>query len=151
MLLIRHAHAGNRHDAQGPDRSRPLSTRGAKQARSLVETLEGYSPQRILSSPATRCVETVTPMAEALRVKIEEEECLAEGAGLAALGLVRRVANEKIALCTHGDVIPDILVALADEDHLDLGPRPRQAKGSVWVLEAEGDRFVKAAYLPPTG
>ncbi len=67
------------------------------------------------------------------------------------MALVRRVANEKIALCTHGDVIPEILVSLADEDHLDLGPRPRQAKGSVWVLENEGDRFVKAVYLPPAG
>jgi hypothetical protein len=82
---------------------------------------------------------------------VEEEEALAEGAGLSALALVRSVTNEKIALCTHGDVIPEILVALADEDHLDLGPRPRQAKGSVWVLEAEGSRFVKAAYLPPPG
>ncbi len=91
------------------------------------------------------------PLADALRVKIEEEESLAEGMELAALDLVRRVAHEKIALCTHGDVIPEILVALADEDHLDLGPRPRQAKGSVWVLEAQGGRFVKAAYLPPSG
>ena len=134
-----------------PTRPAGLSARGQKQARKLVETLEGYSPQRILSSPFTRCVETVTPLAEALRVKVEEDESLAEGTGLAALDLVRRVAHEKIALCTHGDVIPEILVALADEDHLDLGPRPRQAKGSVWVLEAHGGRFVKAAYLPPTG
>ena len=151
VLLIRHAHAGTRRDAHGPDQARRLSARGQKQARKLVETLEGYSPQRILSSPFTRCVETVTPLAEALRVKVEEDESLAEGTGLEALDLVRRVAHEKIALCTHGDVIPEILVALADEDHLDLGPRPRQAKGSVWVLEAHGGRFVKAAYLPPTG
>ena len=40
-------------------------------------------------------------------------------------------------------------VALADEDRLDLGPRPRQAKGSVWVLDATGGRFTKATYLPP--
>ncbi len=151
VLLIRHAHAGTRRDHQGPDLTRGLSARGFRQARKLVETLEGYSPQRIVSSPATRCVETVTPVAEALRVKVEKDESLAEGAGLAALDLVRRVANEKIALCTHGDVIPEILVALADEDHLDLGPRPGQAKGSVWVLEAQGGRFVKAAYLPPPG
>jgi 8-oxo-dGTP diphosphatase len=151
LLLIRHAHAGTRRDGQGPDQARRLSARGQKQARQLVETLEGYSPQRILSSPYTRCVETVTPLADALHVKVDEDESLAEGAGLAALDLVRRVAHEKIALCTHGDVIPEILVALADEDHLDLGPRPRQAKGSVWVLEAHGGRFLKAAYLPPSG
>ena len=93
----------------------------------------------------------MTPLAEALQVKIEEDQALSEGAGLAALALVRNVAHEKIALCTHGDVIPEILVALADEDHLDLGPRPRQAKGSVWVLEAGRGRFVKAAYLPAAG
>lgn len=116
-----------------------------------METLEEYAPQRILSSSAVRCIETVTPLAAAFDLRVEEEKGLAEGAGLAALALVRRLAPEKIALCTHGDVIPEILVALADEDHLDLGPRPRQAKASVWVLEAEGGRFVKAVYLPSTG
>ncbi len=151
VLLIRHAHAGTRRDADGPDWARALSARGSKQAQNLVETLEAYSPQRIVSSPATRCLDTVLPLAEALHLKVEEDESLAEGMGLAALALVRSVVNEKIALCTHGDVIPEILVALADEDHLDLGPRPRQAKASVWVLEASGGRFVKAAYLPPIG
>jgi broad specificity phosphatase PhoE len=96
-------------------------------------------------------MQTVAPLAEAMRLKVEQDDALAEGSGLAALALVRHVAHEKIALCTHGDVIPEILVSLADEDHLDLGPRPRQAKGSVWILEAEGGRFVKAMYLPPAG
>jgi broad specificity phosphatase PhoE len=151
VLLIRHAHAGTRRDFHGPDGSRRLSAKGTKQARLLADTLEGFAPQRILSSPAVRCIETVTPLAEVFRIKVDQEPSLGEGSGLAALRLVRQVANEKIALCTHGDVIPEILVALADEDHLDLGPRPRQAKGSVWVLEAEGGRFVKAAYLAPPG
>jgi phosphohistidine phosphatase SixA len=151
LLLIRHAHAGSRRDSRVADQARRLSTKGYRQAKNLVAALEAYSPQRILSSPATRCLETVTPLAESIHVKVEPEESLAEGTGLAALALVRSLANEKIALCTHGDVIPEILVALADEDHLDLGPHPRQAKGSVWVLEAEGNRFVKAAYLAPPG
>jgi len=151
VLLIRHAHAGSRRDSHVADQARRLSTKGYKQARNLIAALEGYSPQRILSSPATRCLETVAPLAESIHVKVETEEALAEGTGLAALALVRSVASEKIALCTHGDVIPEILVALADEDHLDLGPHPRQAKGSVWVLESEGDRFIKAAYLAPPG
>jgi 8-oxo-(d)GTP phosphatase len=149
VLLIRHAHAGSRRESKGPDEARRLSGRGVKQARGLVEALQGYAPQRIVSSPAVRCVQTVAPLGQAFDVKVEEDDSLAEGQGLAALTLVRGVASEKIALCTHGDVIPEILVALADEDHLDLGPRPRQAKGSVWVLEAEGMRFVRALYLPP--
>jgi 8-oxo-dGTP diphosphatase len=149
--LIRNAHARSGHDLRVTDDGRHLSARGFKQARSLVETLEGYSPQRILCSPAARCLETVTPLSAAFDLEVEVEEGLAAGASLEALALIRRVANEKIALCTHGDVIPEILVSLADEDHLDLGPRPRQAKASVWVLEAERSRFVRAVYLPPPG
>jgi broad specificity phosphatase PhoE len=151
LLLIRHAHAGSRQESDGKDWARKLSNKGARQAAALVETLEPYAPQRILSSPSVRCVETVAPLAQALHLKVEEDVALAEGSGLAALALVRRLANDKVALCTHGDVIPEILVALADEDHLDLGSRPRQAKGSCWVLEAENGRFFKASYLPPPG
>jgi 8-oxo-dGTP diphosphatase len=149
LLLIRHANAGSREGSNVPDEARPLSAKGIRQAKALVRLLEGYAPQRILSSPSTRCLETVEPLARALHLKIEECPALAEGSAVAALDLVRQLAHDKVALCTHGDVIPEILVPLADEDHLDLGPRPRQAKGSVWVLEAEGGRFVKAAYLPP--
>jgi hypothetical protein len=63
--------------------------------------------------------------------------------------MIRAMSSRRIAMCTHGDVIPDVLVALADEDRLDLGAAPRQAKGSAWVLEDSRGRFVKATYLPP--
>ena len=151
MLLIRHAHAGSRRDAHGPDRARRLSAKGVKQARSLVETLEGFALSgscRALHSGASRpCCRSPKPSTSRWR----RTTALAEGTGLAALALVRSVANEKIALCTHGDVIPEILVALADEDHLDLGPRPRQAKGSVWVLEAEGEPLRQGGLPAPAG
>jgi broad specificity phosphatase PhoE len=149
VLLIRHAHARPRKDWQGEDHLRPLSARGERQARALVKTLERYAPQRILSSPYDRCLATVQPLASRLSLRVEPLEDLAEGNGAAAIALVRALAEEKVALCTHGDVIPDVLVALADEDRLDLGPRPRQAKGSVWVLEADAGRYAKATYLAP--
>lgn len=150
LLLIRHAHAGTRKEWKGEDTLRPLSERGQRQARRLVRTVEGWGVQRILSSPYTRCHETVVPLAKAFGLKIEDSDALAEGHGSDALELVRQLAHEKVALCTHGDVIPDVLVPLADEDRLDLGPRPRQAKGSVWVLESTGHLFTKATYLPPS-
>ncbi len=149
VLLIRHAQAGSRKDWEGDDRARPLTNKGRKQAAGLVRELDGWAVQRVLSSPYTRCVETVKPLARELGIKVEVTDQLAEGHGAEALALVRSLATEKAALCTHGDVIPDVLVPLADEDRLDLGPRPRQAKGSVWVLEADGARFVRATYLPP--
>jgi 8-oxo-dGTP diphosphatase len=150
VLLIRHAHAGSRKDWAGDDMDRPLSSKGRRQADALVGALEVFAPQRVLSSPYVRCVETVTPLATSLGLPIEPVEALAEGSGLEAVRLVRSLADDKVALCTHGDVIPEVLVALADEDRLDLGLRPRQAKGSVWVLEAHGHIFARATYLAPT-
>lgn len=94
-------------------------------------------------------METVEPLAFQLGLHVDPLEELAAGAGDSALGLVRALADEKVAICTHGDVIPDILVPLVDEDRLDLGPHPKQAKGSVWVLDSTAGRFGRAIYLPP--
>jgi 8-oxo-(d)GTP phosphatase len=149
LLIIRHANAGSRKDWKGDDRERPLSAKGRRQARTLIEQLEPWAPSRVLSSPYRRCVETVKPLADELGLKVEEVAQLAEGAGLDAVELVRSLQDGHVALCTHGDVIPEILVALADEDRLDLGPAPRQAKGSTWVLGSKRGRFVDATYLPP--
>jgi broad specificity phosphatase PhoE len=149
VLLIRHAHAAARRDWDGDDRRRPLTDKGRRQALALPKTLESYAPQRILSSPYRRCIETVGALASHFGLTVELTEALAEGSGPFALDLVRAVADEKIAVCTHGDVIPDILVPLADEDRVDLGHHPKQAKGSTWVLEHADQRFVRATYLPP--
>jgi phosphohistidine phosphatase SixA len=150
VLLIRHAHAGARKDWAGDDRLRPLTGKGRRQGAALVDLAETYAPQRILSSPYVRCLQSLEPLASRLSLRVEPVEELAEGSGADALALVRAFADEKVAMCTHGDVIPEVLVALADEDRLDLGHRPRQAKGSVWVLDAQAGRFVRATYLPPT-
>jgi hypothetical protein len=91
----------------------------------------------------------VQPLAQDLGLKVEPSDALAEGAGPDALALVRSLHDSHVALCTHGDVIPEILVALADEDRLDLGSAPRQAKGSTWVLTSVKGRFVTARYVPP--
>jgi broad specificity phosphatase PhoE len=94
-------------------------------------------------------METVKPLADDLGVKVEPVDELAEGAGFYAVELVRSLNDSHVALCTHGDVIPEILVALADEDRLDLGPAPRQAKGSTWVLGSKKGKFLNATYVPP--
>ncbi|HUE59507.1 MAG TPA: phosphoglycerate mutase family protein [Acidimicrobiales bacterium] len=150
VLLIRHADAGSRRDWQGSDRDRGLSKKGRRQAGALTPVVEKYAPKRLLSSPYLRCIQTLQPAAAALELPIEVCEELSEGRGDDALRLIRSLAVEDVALCTHGDVIPDVLTALADEDRLDLGPEPRQAKGSVWVLEGSRLRFQGAEYLAPS-
>jgi 8-oxo-dGTP diphosphatase len=107
-------------------------------------------PARVLSSPYLRCLQTVAPLAAYHQVVVERADKVAEGQSAKAVHLVRDLAGDgTVVLCTHGDVIVEVLVALADEDRLDLGPNPRQAKGSVWALEARKGRFTTAHYFPP--
>jgi 8-oxo-dGTP diphosphatase len=150
-MVVRHAHALSRSEWVEDDARRPLSGRGLKQADRLVPRLLELKPTRILSSPYLRCLETVRPLASACGLAVEEEPRLAEGQGRAAVALVRALsaAGEDAVLCSHGDVIPDILVTLANEDRVDLGPAPQVEKGSVWVLHGDGGRFSSAAYVKP--
>jgi broad specificity phosphatase PhoE len=150
LLLVRHAHAYARKEWSGDDRSRPLSDNGLRQAEGLIAVFGNFArPSRVLSSPYLRCVQTMVPLAQANHVEVEPDEELSEGQSTSAISLVRNLVTENVAVCTHGDVIAEILVALADEDMLDLGPNPRQAKGSVWVLNAEDGIFTSARYFPP--
>jgi 8-oxo-dGTP diphosphatase len=149
ILLVRHAKASNRYRWEGDDRLRPLTKKGREQAASLVDILAPLAPQRILSSPYTRCVQTVKPLAETLGLPIERTEALAEGHTPSALHLLRSLSDESVVTCGHGDVIPEILWALGDRDGLKLPPDMRWAKGSTWMLEGSGGRFSSAQYLPP--
>jgi hypothetical protein len=94
----------------------------------------------------------MAPLAAVRSMDIVHDTDLAEGASRKALALVRSLAGGHAVLCTHGDVIPEVLAELADEDGVDLGPDPRSQKGAVWQLEpaAEPGRFRAATYLRPT-
>jgi broad specificity phosphatase PhoE len=151
LLLVRHAHARARKEWSGDDRLRPLSAHGLKQADGLISVTRSLAPlARLLSSPYLRCVQTMEPLAGSMATKVEEVDELAEGQSLAAVTLVRALAGDNVAVCTHGDVIAEILVTLADEDRVDLGPNPRQAKGSVWLLDGRDGSFSSARYFPPS-
>lgn len=137
VLLVRHASAGDRSDWRGDDRARPLDDRGFRQAEGLVDLLGERRPTRVLSSGYVRCRQTVEPLADALRVAVEEATELAEGASAVGVhDLVRRLNGERPVLCTHGDV----LEALVGEEG---------EKGATWVLDLDGGQASPLEYLPP--
>lgn len=151
ILLVRHAHAGSREKWQGPgpDEVRPLSKKGWRQAEGLVEQLKGYGISRLLSSPYVRCVQTLEPLAKDRALDIEEVDELAEGADPGAtLALVRGLGDITAVLCTHGDVVPNLLDRLASEEALELPPDYPCQKGATWVLTDDGPGMT-ATYLPP--
>lgn len=148
VLVVRHAHAGDRDTWEGDDRRRRLSEHGWIQAHALVDLLRGRPLDRILSSPYERCVQSVEPLARARGLEVAEHPALVEGTGLDRLHrLLRRSAGQHVVLCSHGDVI-GALVHDLEQRGIDVGAQPQWPKGSVWVLDGDpGDPT--ARYLPP--
>lgn len=146
IYLVRHAKAGDRGVWNGNDVLRPLSPAGQLQAIALLDVLEDARFTRIASSPHLRCLETVAPLSGRHLVPIEPHEALAEGALLAdTLKLIEECAPGGAVLCSHGDVIPELLGHLAATTDLELFDHPRCAKAGTWVLETDFRGAVTAA------
>jgi broad specificity phosphatase PhoE len=155
VLVVRHAKAGDRDRWEGDDALRPLTAEGTAQAEGLAATLAPFAIGRVLSSPYLRCTQTVAPLAAARGLDVEEIEDLAEGAGPAARRLLASlpggadVTPGDTVLCTHGDVLFEILDGLTEEGGPALPWDAPMKKSSTWVLETEGGRVLAARYLPP--
>ncbi|MDH3680053.1 MAG: histidine phosphatase family protein [Acidimicrobiia bacterium] len=145
LFLIRHAQAGDRQPGNR-DLYRPLTGKGRRRALALVDLLGDAGISKVLSSPATRCVETVEPLAEHLGLEIEEQPDLWEGSSTPhVLALLERQGDHAIAACSHGDIIPEVVEALGD---LGASIEGRGCeKGSVWILDRDGERWTAAVYL----
>jgi len=150
IYLVRHAKAGSRRQWKGDDELRPLSKAGRTQARALAKRLSGAGVARIVSSPYVRCRETVEPLADKSGVELEVSDALAEGATRAdSLRFLEKCAGDDTVLCTHGDVLGNLLMH-ASHLGVDLGD-DRIEKASVWVLEMADGEVRSAHYEPPPG
>jgi 8-oxo-dGTP diphosphatase len=151
LYVVRHAHAGSRSSWEGRDVTRPLSKKGHRQANGIADLLADAGIERVLSSPARRCIQTLEPLADRLGVPVVADRRLAEGARPAAalsLAAELRDAGCHVALCSHGDVIPDLLRTVRD-----LGARIDDdlvwPKASTWVIGTAQGRWSSVRYLPP--
>ena len=149
VYLVRHAKAGDPAEWEGDDFERPLSKPGRRQADRLATILGEVPFARLLSSPALRCVQTLEPLAARRDLDVETDPALAEGRGAGpTLELMARLGPDPVALSTHGDVMIQVLDALVAEG-IELADPFAYAKAGTWVLERDGDRFVRGRYLPP--
>ena len=149
LLLVRHAHAGDKARWQGPDHLRPLSLAGQAEAAGLVARLEDYPIERILTSPTLRCQQTVGPLARDRRLRLDAEVTLGVDADLGrVLGLLEDPRLQDTVVCTHGEVIGQLLTRLV-ADGLVVDQPLAWPKGSTWLLEGANRRFTHARYLPP--
>ncbi|AAM71339.1 MAG TPA: phosphohistidine phosphatase SixA [Chlorobaculum sp.] len=100
LYLVRHAKAGWKDPAQS-DFDRSLTKQGRRQAEEMSERLrkKGITPERLISSPAHRALETAEIFAD-------------------TLGIERREIVQKIEIYEGGiDALAVIVRSLADEDN----------------------------------
>jgi phosphohistidine phosphatase SixA len=144
FVLVRHAHAGSKRRWPGEDGERPLSRRGQAQALEVARLLHEVGVTRLLSSPATRCRQSLAPASEALWVPIEPTEVLAADAPVEPLERLLASADvDGAALCTHGETLralsrawePTWREATGAPSVPDLSGTP---KGGCWLVEHYG-------------
>jgi phosphohistidine phosphatase SixA len=149
VYLVRHAHAGNKRQWQGPDQARPLSAQGRKEASGLIVQLGARPLGRVLSSPTERCLQTVQPLAGRLGRAVELNEALGvDGTGPAVLGLLTSPAFDQAVLCTHGEVIGKVFDELQAAG-IELSDPPRWPKGCTWILQPHDGHGWEGTYLEP--
>jgi len=119
IIVVRHGKAVPAEAWDGPDSTRPLLLRGTAQSAAIAPAIAAFSPEKILTSNAVRCVATIAPLAAALGMKSKEVAGLSQDAyesDGATIGqiLAKRMKSTKTAvLCSHGPVIPEIVRELA--------------------------------------
>jgi 8-oxo-dGTP diphosphatase len=151
-FLVRHASAGSRDDSDPHDDARPLDDTGRVQADKLASWLRHEPIERIVTSPYLRCVQSVEPLSARTGVSVEVSDLLAEGTSVEqSWELLAALAAGTAVLCSHGDVIPD-LIRRAQGRGMVVPGKSGCAKGSVWTLQHwDGERFATGIYTPIPG
>ncbi len=151
ITVLRHGKAIPPGDWDGPDATRPLLHRGLDQAMSAAPSIAAYGPVRLVSSPATRCLTTIEPVARitGLEVKVVvgiSQDAYVAGAAKSAKQIEKRLARrQNVVLCSHGPVIPELVEAIRHSAaaHRDVVARAANlATGefAVFHLTSETDR-----------
>lgn len=141
MLVVRHASAGARGRWHGPDADRPLDARGALQAGVIADLAAAYGVARLFSAPPRRCVDTVAPAVDQLRLGLDITATLGEDEGnpRAAADLARAALSAgPVLVCSQGGLLEEVLAVLTGRSVREFST----PKGGVWVvhlLPATGD------------
>ena len=145
LFLIRHAQTGERL-AGTRDLYRPLSAKGHDRARQLVSLLGGAGIEKVIASPATRCLQTVEPLAIACGLVVEEQPDLWEGSPIPhVIALLEQQRVAAAAVGTHGDIIPEVVEWVGRQGASVVGRGCE--KGSVWILDHAEGAWTSARYL----
>lgn len=112
FVLLRHAKAKPRANWSKAESDRPLAATGQRQALAVKRLLKSWAPQKIVSSPWTRCMQTVAPYLKSVKKSAHLAPALTEKK---AKSKPHKASKEVAAqldrmrptvLCTHRPVLP---------------------------------------------
>ena len=127
LIILRHAKAMKRSDFKDTkDSLRPLSGKGRRQSKVLVDVLDAYGIESLVSSPFVRCRETVQRFAKYIDTKIEVSDPLSEAGHesdpAATADVVREFLHHRkpTVICSHRPVMGTIQETLAQSLGIEL-------------------------------
>jgi 8-oxo-(d)GTP phosphatase len=121
VLVVRHATSRSRDSWARAEADRPLVSAGRRQARGLVELLACWRPQRLVSSPWRRCVDTIRPYGATVGLAVHTKGSLSEDGvrrfpARACRQITRLLDRARPALlCTHRPVLAEIFAIVRAE------------------------------------
>jgi 8-oxo-dGTP diphosphatase len=148
VALVRHGHAGERKNWSGPDRLRPISPKGSREADRAAERLATFQPHRLIAAPPLRCTQTLRPLAAATGLPVVTDNAFAEpehesglperlAAARARLAEVRKAG--RVVVCSQGKLMPHLLASLGPDSEVEAFHTP---KGEGWLLTWSGERLL---------
>jgi len=148
LFLVRHAKAGKRSQWDDDDSLRPLVAEGVRQSEVIAEAIAPLHPTALFSSPFLRCVQTLEPLGKAVGLPVVAHELLAEGVDFIGTVDWMHTLADGAVMCSHGDVIPEVIDAL-ERRGMEVSGFRESRKGSVWVLERRDNAFIGGHAWPP--
>ncbi|WP_127497385.1 NUDIX hydrolase [Actinoplanes solisilvae] len=150
VVLVRHAHAGERKKWTGNDALRPIDPTGEQEAERFAALCGPIGPERLFAATPLRCKQTLEPLAATLGgAPIVVDGAFAEPADADEAPAKAKLSAERLldlrdgggvpAICSQGKIIPHLLATLLDED--DAEPY-KTAKGDSWLLTWCGERLL---------
>ncbi|MFG2087391.1 MULTISPECIES: NUDIX domain-containing protein [unclassified Spirillospora] len=142
LVILRHASAGEKSDWRDADELRPLDAAGRAEAARLAGLLYAYGPARLISSATARCLETVLPYARRTGASIVTDPAFTvgdTGPGKATDRLLSLVADGvPTIVCTHGEVVSELVTALCRETGEKVPDDPGLRKSEFWAAHLAG-------------
>lgn len=119
LVIVRHAKAKPRPTWTRAEGERPLAGTGRRQALAVGNLLGAWDPNNLISSPWTRCVETLAPFVRATGRRLNQKKSLTELAASRCPERAKKTITKQVervrstAVCTHRPVLPHVLEVLA--------------------------------------